>query len=644
MNSNHIDFLRQMPLPLVGLIEPGLGFRIGDEKFSFSLGGRTEDAWLFSEKSDLQLAVSLRVNGQTVMVSALLENRGTSPVSGLDFLEPLNLVFAQPAKEWRHIFANGGTSEGFYPPMAYRTQESTQANSPVRIESHPEGRSSNLHLPVLISLPSRTRDSEGFFCGIAWSGGWYIEMRKLDEKRVGLSAGLKVKGLTLEPGERLILPEVHFGLFRGGPEGGTNALRRYLYDHVCPTYQGKPTLPLVSYDHWFGIGNDLNLGVMKKQAKRAAELGVEVFVVDAAWFPGDFPDGVGNWDQVDQGKFPDGLEPLADYVRSLGMSLGLWFEVERACEGSSILRAHPEWFTPVDSWATRQSYHLNLAKREAQDYVIETVGGWIKKLDVRWSRWDYNVDPLSFWKKIDPTLKIQFDYFAGLYRVLDTLMEHHPNWMVESCASGGRRLDLGTMKRAHTFWFSDETENAAICRYMQARANRFLPGHLLNSSIAVGRDVSEDHFSDTAILSRMLGKLAFDGHIANWSSALTHRMGSGVAEFKTIRHLLVQDFYQLLPQPQTAEDWDAVQFVSYSGGEAIVFAFAGCMGGEVILKLRGLREDRDYEVTKMGKSSSVRISGATLMQKGLTAALHDEEGGLWKIRQLPAPDGSVIDR
>jgi alpha-galactosidase len=167
------------------------------------------------------------------------------------------------------------------------------------------------------------------------------------------------------------------------------------------------------------------------------------------------------------------------------MDFGLWFEPERATEGTHFHREHPEWFAPCNTWGQEGYYHLNLAIREAQDYVIELVGGWIKRLDLRWSLWDYNFQPELFWNAVDPTLKVQFGYMEGLYRVLDTLMNEHPNWMLEQCAGGGKRTDIGIIKRAHTIWFSDQTFDQSMCRYMQARANRFLPGHLLNSSVAV---------------------------------------------------------------------------------------------------------------------------------------------------------------
>lgn len=630
--------LKDMPFTLTDRVEDGLGFRIGDHSFAFSLATTDVTGREFIDShTGLHVHVGADQQENALVIRGTLKNHGNTPVSGISRIDPLHIIFRNPSSAWRHIYAQGGTTQGFYPPEAYRTCERTCVTGKMRIESHALGRSSNLNLPFLISLASRSPNSEGLFCGMEWSGGWHMTWDPVDAERSALSVGVKATDLTLMPGEVLTLPNVHIGFFKGGPDAGTNALRRHLYTHVCPLYQGKRLRPKVSYDHWFGLDNRINIDVMKRQAKRAAELGIEVFVVDAGWFAGGFPDGVGNWNSVDQEKFPDGLEPLAEYVRRLDMDFGLWFEIERASEGTQALRQHPELFISVPPTYSGNRLHLNLARRDAQDWAIETVGGWIRRLDLKWSRWDYNIEPQPFWDAVDPSGKIQFDYMAGLYHVLDTLMAAHPEWMVEGCASGGRRIDMGTMKRAHTFWFSDHSTSAAICRYMQARANRFLPGHLLNSSVAVSCEKKLAHrhgdggFNDVSVLSRMLGKLAFDGDVASWSPALTGKMARWTKEFKAIRHLLVQDFYQLLPMPCTAEDADAVQFVSYGGDEAVAFVFAGCTGKTFRLRLRGLDADLNYTVAQSPGDPPKAYSGLDLMEIGIPIALLAKEAGLWRI-------------
>jgi len=635
------EIIREQELPLTGLIEPGAGFRIGSPSFSFTTVQRDGSRWTsVDQEHRLQVESVLRRQGTAVVIEHRMENVGTEVSPPIDVIEPLHLVFRQPMENWRHIFASGGTSEDFYPPTAYTTHERSRmkaghgSNRPPLIESHPMGRSSNQNLPLLISLASTAPESDGLFCGLEWSASWYMGWNGAGEGKSSLAVGVKVNGMRLDPGESLQLPAVHLGFFSGGPAAATNALRRYLYEHVCARYHGELMIPRANYSTWFGLDNRIDAERLRAEARRAAELGLEVFAIDASWFPGNFPEGVGNWNRIDESKFPEGLAPFAQYVAELGMGLGMWFEVERAVEGTWAVQEHPEWFVPVPqpAWGRGQYYHLNLAEPDAQDWVIETVGGWIERLGLRWSRWDYNIEPRPFWEAVDPTLKIQFKYMQGLYRVLDTLMSRYPDWMVEGCSSGGRRIDIGTMKRAHTFWFSDQTGDPFLCRYMQARANRFLPGHLLDSTVAVPLRVGDAGYDDTALLSRMLGKLAFDGDVASWSPELTKKMAAWAKMFKATRHLMVQDFYQLLPIPTTIASWDALQFASYDGAEAALFVYAGSQADQSSIRLKGLDAAKTYQVKRgPNGSEAIAATGAELMSIGITVDLAADGAGMWTI-------------
>jgi alpha-galactosidase len=157
----------------------------------------------------------------------------------------------------------------------------------------------------------------------------------------------------------------------GPPEVAPFLLRRYVRDALAPDVMGRRPHPIAAYDHWFGIEQRISEPLLRRQADRAAELGLEYFVVDAAWFGGataNFAYGVGNWERVDETKFPGGLEPLAEYVRSKGMHFGLWFEPERGRRGSDWVVQHPTWY-----WDTGHplNLQLDLTRREVQDAVIE---------------------------------------------------------------------------------------------------------------------------------------------------------------------------------------------------------------------------------------------------------------------------------
>lgn len=639
MSTSIAAAIKKQKFPLADLIDDGCGFRIGSPEIKFLIKKQNQNTWKhFSEDGSLELKTELNYIGNQVIISHTLKNISGKVTGPIDVLEPLSIVFSHRSKKWRHIFANGGTTEHFYPPSAYRTHDRTLCERPIdskfttslRIESHPEGRSSNLHLPFLFSLKSADLDSEGLFCGLEWSAGWYVKWDKVSENKASLSAGVKINGIKLNPEEELKLPNVHLGFYEGGSEGATNALRNYLYKYICPKYQGEKVIPKVSYDTWFNIKDELNGTNIMAQIETASKLGIEVFVVDAAWFKGGFNNGIGTW-EVDKVKFPDGLEPVAEYVRSNAMDFGLWFEPERVFENTMLQKQHPEWLVHIGNKSDKKLYHLNLANREAQDFVIDMISKWVERLDIRWIRWDYNIEPKFFWEQVDPTLKIQFDYMEGLYRVRDTLLQCCPNLMIEGCASGGRRLDIGTIKRSHTFWFSDQTDQPQICRYMQARANRFLPGNLLNSSVAVSIGQGDSDFNDTSILSRMLGKLAFDGDIASWSAGMIKQMGLYVAEFKSIRHLMVQDFYQLLDMPTSLDSWDAVEFTSYDKEEAAVFVFAGSNGGCRNIYPKGLEFNYKYVLKQCSERNDISILGSELLSNGFSVELGPNEGSLYHI-------------
>ncbi len=625
--------------PLAGCVNTSsTGFRAatsaGDIVFhpagvSGSVEQFTDDA------TGLEVSCDIECLDETLVLRSTICNSSDDPVT-LDVLAPLHIVFDQEPREWSHYHAQGGITDYQIPTKAYAVRKTFELTPELRLESHILGRSSNKDLPLLISVAESL--NAGFFCGLEWSATWSITVTARNDTLV-LSAAPRTHALVLAPGESLQLPPAHLGFFAGDFDDGTNALRRHIYKHVCPRYQSKPTLPQVSYDHWFGLQNLNSIDLMKEQAVRAAELGCELFVHDAAWFAGGFPNGVGNWDVVDHEKFPDGLEPLADYVRSLGMAFGLWFEIERAAPGTSAVEKHPEFFfethqfTDWGPWE-RQQYHLDLSRTDAQDWVIETIGGWIRRLDLRWSRWDYNIEPMPFWDIVDRSGKIQYAYMQGLYRCLDVLMKEHPSWMVEQCASGGRRVDLGTIRRGHTFWFSDHTDTASCCRHMQARANRFLPGHLLNSSVMVPHGHGDAGYDDTAFLSRMLGKLAFDGDIASWSPVVTGRARHWSEAFKTIRHLLVEDFYQLTPDPRGANDLDVLQFVDSTGAEAAVFAFAGSQPCAESVSMRGLQADANYRMIRLNDDAAENTVGEQLMGAGLAMEFGADDAMLWHFKRI----------
>ncbi len=589
--------------------------------------------WTLAEPTGLRADVILVLDRDlhAAILQITLRNPTPNTSISLSAIKPAQLRWANVPREYVQVRSlGGGITCAYYPPSAYREHDvwfRPGLSQPLIIESGADGRSSNRDLPFF-QLTLSDPIGAGLIMALEWSGQWRQSLGPAWSPEgthdvLNWEAGIPVKDLSLAPGESLALPAVHLISFQGNQEAGGNACRRYIYDRISPDLNGRRPVPPAGYDHWFGIGCDFDESSMRRLADRAAQMDLEYFVLDAGWFAGcgpgyEFSSGVGNWERVDAAKFPNGLEPFAAYVRERGLKFGLWFEPERAHRDSDLVRTRPEWFFDIGA----AYLHLNLALPEVQDYLIRMIGTWIECLGLEWSRWDYNIGPKPYWEAADPTGKIQFSYMAGLYRVLDTLMTVHPGWLVECCASGGRRIDLGTLRRAHTLWFSDHTHDALVCRFMQTGANRFLPGHLLNSSIVGTVGSSEGAVSDAEVISRMCGAFAVNGDTSSWSPEVVARIAELVGIYKGFRHLLIGDFYPLTPQPARPEECDIVQFSSRDAGEVVVLGFSSIIPVQSVkVRLQALDRNAAYRVWDPLTGSETRERGALLLDEGIALSL-----------------------
>lgn len=627
------EALRARPIPGLALVDAAAGELVfdlcGDPELRSELG-----QWAFREKNgaiETSVAVERVDRFSAGILRTSVRNAGDQARVFTYFQARLD--FDEGEEPWRIKVAGGGATFGTYPSPAFDVREYTfSPASRILLGTDADGRSSNKDLPLMMLTYGSGEDAPGFWYGMEWSGEWYMCAHHVrQEKLFRVELGIPVQRMRLEPGEELTFPAVHVGAFKGGSIAGTNALRRYLYLRLHPDYMGERPYPRVSYDHWFGLFNSVDETSLRRQVDRAAEIGVEVWTMDAGWF-GDFPQSVGNWNAAAPDKFPNGLEPLAEYVRSKGMGMGLWFECEQAFPNTWAVKEYPELFW--ESVPEGGPSLLNLTRRDAQDWMIDLISGWIKRLGLRWSRLDYNNGPAAYWHAKDPTSKIQFAYVQGLYRVLDELRNRHPEWMIENCASGGRRIDLGTLARSHTTWFNDYTHTPHPCRWMQLRSQQFLSANSPNSSVAIWQGAGDPASIDLDVLSRATGKLAFDGDIACLSSGAVARCRHWVEQYKKYRYLLVQDFYQLSPIPRTLHDWDVVQFSSYDGSEGLVAAYR--VEGDTSWhgSLCAVDSGTMYEITDLASGKVKKINGAILQTRGLRFALPPHSASLVKWRKL----------
>ncbi len=648
---------RAAPSALAERVEAGPGFdvKLDGVSLAWQTVARHDtavDRWGLKGKSShgLEAAIDLHVDAgaRCAVIQTTLTNTGSTAVGPLTEVSALYLSIGRMMTPPRVMSSTGGGAPMLYPPRAFRTRWDVMQfpSNDWEIKFSAETDQSSIKdLPLIMVCPDVQHDAPGFIVGLEWSAGWNMEVRYEPHRRALVTeAGPAVHDLVLEPDESLRLPAAHLVFFEGGFEPATNVSRRYIRQRIMPRYEGREVVPPVAYTIWPGIQYPYTDQDIYPQIETAADVGVEVFIVDDAWYEGRFPTGVGNW-YADPAKFPDGLERVVEAVEAKGMRFGLFIDAE-AEPGTRIIREHPDYFYGPELGSTNAPHRrlYNFCIPEACDYYIQMLGEIIERYHVRYLRWDYNMDGHRIFAEVDPTLKVKFAHLEGLYRVWDALRDNHPHLMLECCAGGGARLDLGTMKRHHACWCNDNNGHPHIYHAMQAGGNAFFPASYLGSSLGWPihpRLTPQDRpdmvlhpdasLSDLAILSRMAGAFFLQGKIAQWPQEAKDRARHWIAVYKRVRHLLMQDYYRPLPQPQSEADWNAMQFTG-SGGEGILFAFrwAGSTTTQCI-PLRAIDRDASYRVTDEAGGEAETVSGDQLAS-GLPITLAPDSAKLFSYR------------
>lgn len=525
---------------------------------------------------------------RVVECQGMIAHRGRDPVRGirecltLDLQLPLEPGFRQP---WlRTIRGAPRHIPIMFPPSDFSIEdrqfvETPQAHAPLNLAAADNGWSSAANLPCAILTDEGQRRGLALF--LEWSGLWRMAIHPAeaawasyaDGLHLVLQAGLTGLNLDLHPGQSLPLPRVLVVAFDGDLEAGGNALRRHIRRHVAPKLDGREALPPTSFNQWFAFGNEFSADLLEPAVEACAAAGLEYFCVDGGWFPGGFRRGIGNWEDPDPVKFPAGLRPFADRVRARGLRFGLWFEPEWAHRDSRLHREHPAWFWPTPATepeSVREFDLLNFGLREVQEWWVERIRRAYYEWGVRWIRWDFNQAPRPNWDHGVPAGQLgwrQIGHITGLYRTLDAILAACPDLFIEQSAGGGHRIDLGTVRRGHSFWMNDHTAHTDIVRALQHGLNTVLPGNYANTNLCQKRH----DYTDYDFLSHCAGGFGYSGRLWEAPKADFERYREAVKRFKSFRHLLLGDYHRPTGQPQRPDDHARVEFVD--AGQSLEMEF-----------------------------------------------------------------------
>ena len=348
----------------------------------------------------------------------------------------------------------------------------------MRFRENRTGRSGHEHFPGLL-LPCRGAINTagvayGFHYG--WPGGHRMVAEELPDGRRQVQFG---HAADTEPraAARFETAPLYAVRSEEGLNGCAVAFQRHVRDRIVKLPRPDRPRP-VHYNCWEAVYFDHDLRALRDVAARAARLGAERFVLDDGWFGGrdDDTTSLGDW-EVDGRKFPEGLGPLIEHVRGLGMSFGLWFEPEMVSERSNLYRAHPEWaLGPADQTLGRGQMALDVARPEVRDFVFGRMAAILSRHPIDCVKWDHN--------RVLPAPDAA--QTRGALALLDRLREAFPAVEIESSASGGGRIDFGILARAHRVWLSDSNDALERLR-IQHEAALFLPAAVTGSHVGPRR-------------------------------------------------------------------------------------------------------------------------------------------------------------
>lgn len=302
---------------------------------------------------------------------------------------------------------------------------------------------------------------------IGWPTKWAAEFAPC-EQGVIFSCGQDRCHTVLHPGETFRTPRLNLMIYTNdnAPYRGINLWRSWYFKHILPRENGQPIPPKLCMHLFMADGKPEFTGASEQNQIEALQTylsrGVkpDVWWLDAGWYPCDYDwPRIGTW-RPDPARFPNGLTPLGKACEDHGVQLLLWFEPERVRGGEELDREHPDWLLSTKDADGNPAGDrlLNLADPDALHWLIEHVDALIKESHVHIYRQDFNFDPLPIWVQNEAEDRIgilENGHAQGYLAYWDALILRNPGLWIDSCASGGRRNDFETMRRAVTLHYTD---------------------------------------------------------------------------------------------------------------------------------------------------------------------------------------------
>jgi len=488
-------------------------------------------------------------------------------------------------------------------------------------------------------------ESFGALIGIGWPGKW-SSVVQATAGGANVSIGQDRMSMVLNPGETIRSPRVNFLGFEGGEARGRNLWRRWYLKHILPREHGRPIPPKLCLHDWRPDGMEFTNATEDKQLlalNQYVERGMkpDIWWFDAGWYKCDyFWPYTGTW-EPDRARFPNGLGPIGERCKALDIQFLLWFEPERVQAGTMLDTEHRDWLLYSND-PNEVNRVLNYGNPEALEWTINHIDGLIKAYKVDIYRQDLNFDPMGFWlqhETEDRIGAIENLHIQGYLKFWDELMLRNPGLWIDSCAAGGRRNDLETLRRSVPLHYTDVGYGHHPVKQKQHRYMfEWIPyfrAHNLNwdndegTYEPMGNKPVDAYAYHVAMAPSVTSMISFDDEEERF--AMGKRMHAIWRKAADI--MLDADYYPLTATRKSEEDYYAMQFHNPDSDQGFFQVVRNTRAPEerFIVYPEGIDDAKTYVLENRESGEEVRLTGAA-WKRGFAVAIPKRSGQLWFYR------------
>ena len=543
------------------------------------------------------------------------KNTGRKDTPILEDIQALDTVLHRAAgqEEWTLFRSRGSYCEARdFEPIDQPVGPSERV-----VLSGKAGRSSGQDLPFMnLKMPEG-----GVLLGVGWSGQWSATFQRDAGTGLTVRAGMERTHLKLHPGEEIRTPGILLFFWRGEALRAHNLFRRFMLARHTPKQSGRPVTLPVSMGQWGMVATKDHAAKIKLLLKHKVPF--EHFWIDAGWYGDckkmeDWIPQAGTW-SFNKKLYPNGLEPLTSLLARHGKRMILWFDPERACDGSQIHRDHPGWLTSLKN---TPYFLFDFGNPAARRWITDHIAGMIESQRIDIYRHDSNVDPLEFWRKKDRPDRqgiAEIRHIEGVYTFWDDLRRRFPNLIIDNCSSGGQRLDFEALSRTVPLWRTDWPGHPHYhsdgSQSQTHGLSWWLPVHAIG--LRWPGDTYDFHSTVGAGLVGEIPGLEHKAVPAAW-------LKKHLAIARSIRDYYRGDYYPLTNYSLASDVWLAYQFdrPDLASGVLLAFRRETCPYPVLNVKLRGLRPGAYYRLKFSTKDPDQRHRGSALMNKGIDIRLN----------------------